>query len=220
MKWFDNIDVIDIVSAVIATPIVIAASPIIVAKVAYDTLTEDTSVPPPKKRPSWDKPTIVIGPTGAGKTTLANLLANNKIVETLPTKDKTLVSRFIMDYPGQEDCINTEWAEAIKVNKHYLYVFNLKSYDDQIMYEDHNYQKLVLWHIDLIYDWIKNKDDHYLSKFIVIGTHSDELEEDATNRILNNIKLEFKKRRKEISTRAYNLVKMDPETLINNIERG
>jgi hypothetical protein len=155
-------------------------------------------------------------------------LAEQKIDETQPTMEKTTVGSKISDYPGDEHCVNTEWAEAIKGRflDTCIYVFNLKSYDDNIIYENHNYQKLVLWHIDLIDDWIKQKNSAsstvYFSQthLIVIGTHSDELEAEAPNRILNEIRLELTKRSKDILIRQYDLKNMTTEKLIDTIIKG
>lgn len=200
-------------------PYILGAAGAYVVKKAYDYFTEDDT-PSYPQRPSWDKDTIVIGPKGSGKTTLANLLADQEIAVPHPTMEKTTVGSYISDYPGDEHCVDTDWADAIKETECCLYVFDLKSYDDNIIYENHHYQKLVLWHIDLVYDWIKQNDTRYRqSQFIVIGTHSDALENEAPNRILNNIKSELKKRNKEILMRPYNLLKIESETLINTIGR-
>jgi GTPase SAR1 family protein len=203
-------------------PVLLGMGGAYIAKKAYDYFTEDdteSSYDFPS-RPTWYKNTIVIGPKGSGKTTLAYLLADQEIDETQPTVKKTTVGTCISDYPGDEHCVDTDWADAIKKTACCIYVFNLKSYDDGITYENHNYQKLVLWHIDLIYDWIKNTKPYYQPQFIVIGTHSDALEKEAPNRILNSIKLELKKRNKEISIQPHNLLDIKSETLINTIERG
>jgi GTPase SAR1 family protein len=195
----------------------------------YDLLSNNNEIKAVELKPSWSKNTIIIGPKGSGKTTLANLLTDQKI-NIQPTTEKTTVGSYISDYPGDEHCVDTDWADAVKKTRCCLYVFDLKSYDDNIPYENRHYQKLVLWHIDLIYDWINHKDtsngafgndfSSFLQpQFIVIGTHSDALEKEAPNRILNNIKSELKKRNKEILMRPYNLLKIESETLINTIGR-
>ncbi|HZF71241.1 GTPase domain-containing protein [Sulfuricurvum sp.] len=213
-------------------PYIIGAAVAYGAKKVYDHITKD-DVPSSNYSPnvpSWNKKTIVIGPKGSGKTTLANLMADQKINDIQPTTERTTVGSYISDYPGYEHCVDTDWADAIQKTRCCLYVFDLKSYDDNIIYENHNYQKLVLWHIDLIHDWIKQKDDSngtfgsdfssfLRSQFIVIGTHSDTLEKEAPNRILNNIKSELKKRNKEISIRHYNLLEIESKKLIETIEK-
>jgi GTPase SAR1 family protein len=197
-------------------PYILGAVGVYVAKKAYDYITEDDT-PSYPQRPSWDKDTIVIGPKGSGKTTLAYLLLADQAIDKIqPTVEKTTVG-CISDYPGDEHCVDTDWADAIKKTTCCIYVFDLKSYDDNIIYENHNYQKLVLWHIDLIYDWIKNTNPYYQPEFIVIGTHSDTLEKEAPNRILSGIKSELKKRNKEITIQPCDLLKIKSETLINTI---
>lgn len=200
-------------------PYIIGAAVAYGAKKLYDHIAEDevSSCDYPQ-RASWYKNTIVIGPKGSGKTTLAGLLVGEKIDDIQPTTEKTTVGSNISDYPGDEHCVDTDWADALKKTDCCLYVFDLKSYDDNVIYENHNYKKLVLWHIDLIDDWIKQKDDSN-TQFIIIGTHSDTLEKEAPNRILNNIKSELNKRNKKIPIRAYNLLKMESEMLIKTIEK-
>jgi GTPase SAR1 family protein len=195
-------------------PYLIGAAAAYGAKKAYDYMMEDNAEPSYK----WDKSTVVIGPKGSGKTTLAYLLTDQEIDETQPTVEKTTVGMCISDYPGDEHYVDTDWADAVKDAECCFYVFDLKSYNDNILYENHNYQKLVLWHIDLIYDWIKNSTRYYQPQFIVIGTHS--LEKEVTNRILNGIKSELKKRNKEISIQSYNLLTIKSKTLIDTIGRN
>ncbi len=202
-------------------PYILGAAGVYLAKKAYDYITEDdTKDSYSYQKPSWDKNTIVIGPKGSGKTMLANLLADQEIDVLQPTMEKTTVGWCISDYPGDEHYVDTVWADAIKETECCLYVFDLKSYDDDIIYENYNYPKLVLWHIDLIYEWIKNTPQYHKPQFIVIGTHSDALTKEVSNRILSGIKSELNKRNKEISINAYDLLKTDSKTLIKTIGRG
>lgn len=212
-------------------PYILAAVTVYGAKKIYDHITEDdVSSYTHTQTSSWNKQTIVIGPKGSGKTRLAHLLASQENLLGAvhqPTIEKTTVGSYISDYPGDEHCVNTDWVDAIKKTTYCLYVFDLKNYDDNIIYENHEYKKLVLWHIDLIDDWIKQKGGNSCNPFatsycklIVIGTHADSLEkEDDPKRILNGIKIELQKRNKNISMRAYDLLKIKSDKLINEIDK-
>ena len=157
--------------------------------------------------------TIVIGPKGSGKTTLAHLLAKKELDGIGTTTTKNKIGDYIFDFPGDEHCVGTEWNEAIEKDPHYcMYVFNLENYNNDIVYEGYSYRQLVLWHINLIYDWNNRMN------ICVIGTHDDCVDNQIPNQISNDIKSELKKRGKEVTVKVCNLLSMDFDKLTTLIE--
>jgi hypothetical protein len=158
----------------------------------------------------------LIGPKYSGKTTLAHLMENGKLInDTVSTEEKTKISRKCIDLPGTKAYISSEWEAAVKGQEYTLYVFDLKKFADNIMYEENNYQETILFQLDMVLDWTEN------SKLIIIGTHLDKVGSELGHSISNEIKSKLLNRGRDsvkIVTGALNNVQ-SAEKLIEAIKK-
>lgn len=136
-----------------------------------------------------NKKYCLIGPKYSGKTTLAYLMEDGKLKnDTESTEEKTNISNKCIDLPGTKAYISLEWEAAVKAQEYTLYIFDLKNFDDNIMYEGNNYEKTILFQLDMALDWTEN------SKLIIIGTHLDKVGIELGHSISNKIKSKLQNR--------------------------